>query len=335
MLIRFIILSLFIPLLLLSNPVKPLVITGDKDYAPYTYLDSENNPQGFLVDLWKEWGRVNGRAVVFDLKDWGESIAAIQNGEADLHSGAYAEVPNTLRAKSIYRSEVSLFAPKEYQLGLSTQKVGVIDPYFGEVLKKDYPDITIVPYVNYKTLFKDIKNKKIDLFFDTKEAVIDASTTTSLHTLFDLVRHLSHTVHALQQERGVSAGFIASKGNKFKKQLAETRKRTDRQIQDLLIYFNINISLLKNYFTEEEYTELNTKFNRLYLLREKVDDLKIDFAKSYSKFTQHIAALLLNIADVSEKVEHKELRDDLYVYNESARILQDPEIISTFELELK
>ncbi len=114
MLMRFFILSLFLPLFLFSNVTQPLIITGDKDYAPYTYLDSENKAQGLLVDVWKEWARVNNIALRFELKEWTQSIDAIKNKQADIHSGAYANVTNTYKAKAIYRSETSLFARKDY-----------------------------------------------------------------------------------------------------------------------------------------------------------------------------------------------------------------------------
>ena len=103
MLIRFLILCLFIPLYLFANPTEPLVITGDKDYAPYTYLDSENKPQGFLVDVWKEWASVNDTSVKFELKEWRQSIASIQEKKADIHSAAYANVPNTYKQKLFTR----------------------------------------------------------------------------------------------------------------------------------------------------------------------------------------------------------------------------------------
>ena len=127
---------------------------------PYTYLDSENKAQGLLVDIWQEWARVNDTSVKFELKEWRQSIASIKEKKADIHSAAYANVPNTYKAKAIYKSEVSLFSRKDYLLGLNTQRVGIIDPYFGEVLKKDYPKITIVPYDNYDLLFADMKNEK-------------------------------------------------------------------------------------------------------------------------------------------------------------------------------
>jgi hypothetical protein len=292
-----------------------LIITGDKDYTPFTYRDSENQAQGLLVEVWKEWAKENNTTVNFVLKDWRQSIDTIKHKEADIHSGAYADVPGTYRAKAIYRSETSLFARKDYHLNLYSQRVGVIDPYFGEILKGDYPDITIVDYDTYDTLFADIKNKKIDLFFDTKQAVLDASNMSSVKTLFGLVRHFSDTIHALQQERGASAGFISSNGEKFHNTLEKIRKKSDAQIQNLLFYFNLNASSLQQYFNEEEYTELNTKFNHLYLLRANIDDLNIRFSKSYSKYTQHIASLLLNIADISDKVENKKIRDGLYVYS--------------------
>ena len=150
-----------------------------------------------------------------------------------------------------------------------------------------------------------MKNEKIDLFFDTKQAVLDASYMSSVKTLFGLVRHFSDTIHALQQERGASAGFISSNGGKFQNKLKKIRKKSDEQIQALLFYFNLNASSLQQYFNEEEYAALNTKFNHLYLLRENIDALTIEFSKSYSKYTQHIASLLLNIADISDKVENK------------------------------
>jgi len=281
MLRRFLLLFLLFPLFLFSNPDKTLIITGDKDYAPYTYLDSENRPQGFLVDIWKEWGKVNEIPIKFELKEWTQSIEAIKNGQADIHSGAYASVADTHKAQAIYKSETSLFAPKDYILELTSQRVGVIDPFFGEVLKKDYPEITIVPYDNYDVLFQDIQNEKLDLFFDTKQAVIDASNISPLNILFNLVGDFSDTVHCLQQERGASAGFIGSDGKNFHNRLIKIRKKSDTQIKKLLLYFNLNASLLQQYFNDDEYTELNTKFNHLYILREKIDTLSIDYAKSY------------------------------------------------------
>jgi methyl-accepting chemotaxis protein len=191
----------------------------------------------------------------------------------------------------------------------------VIDPYFGEVLKGDYPYITIVPYDYYELLFSDMINEKIVLFFDTKEAVLYKSNISSLNALFNLVRHFSNTVHSLQQERGASAGFLGSNGKNFHDTLLKIRKKSDTQIQNLLLYFNLNASLLNQYFSEDEYTALNTKFNHLYLHREEIDVLSIDFSKSFSKYTRHIASLLLNIADASDKVKNKQVRDTLYVYS--------------------
>jgi len=315
MLIRLFILFLFIPVFLFSNVTQPLIITGDKDYAPYTYIDSENNAQGLLVDIWKEWAKVNEVPVIFELKEWNESIDAIKNKKADIHSGAYSTVANTYKTEAIHKSETSLFAPKDYILKLTSQRVGVIDPYFGKVLKKDYPEITIVPYNNYDVLFEDIKNKKINLFFDTKKAVIDASNVSSLSTLFNIVRKFSDTIHALQQERGASTGFISSDGKKFNQTLQKTRNKSNAEIKDLLLFFNLNASLLEQYFNDDDYAQLNTMFNHLYMLREKIDTISIDFSKSYSKYTQSIAALLLNISNLSDKVENREVRDDLYVYS--------------------
>ena len=36
---------------------EELIITGDNNYAPYSYTDINGNPKGLLVDVGKQWGQ--------------------------------------------------------------------------------------------------------------------------------------------------------------------------------------------------------------------------------------------------------------------------------------
>ena len=56
-----------------------------------------------------------------------------------------------------------------------------------------------------------------------------SSEMESLSRLAELAPTVSALVHELQKERGASAGFIASKGQKFAKTLPEQRKLTDEK----------------------------------------------------------------------------------------------------------
>ena len=138
---------------------------------------------------------------------------------------------------------------------------------------------------------------------------------TQLSALLSLVSNVGDTVHYLQQERGASCGFVSSDDKKFKSKLGQISNNSDEKIKKLLTDFNTNKVLLNKYFTDKEYTNLNTKFNELYFLRDDVNNKNINFAKVYSKYTQIIASLLLNISDIAEKPKDEELRDRLYAYS--------------------
>jgi CHASE3 domain sensor protein len=49
----------------------------------------------------------------------------------------------------------------------------------------------------------------------------------------DLVTATSQLVHELQKERGMSAGFIGSKGSKFASEIRNQRAMTDKELNNL------------------------------------------------------------------------------------------------------
>ncbi|MEM9253631.1 MAG: methyl-accepting chemotaxis protein [Planctomycetota bacterium] len=60
-----------------------------------------------------------------------------------------------------------------------------------------------------------------------------ASEMSRLEGLADLASHISVLVHETQKERGRTAGYLGSKGNKFGPELADQRKLTDERIASL------------------------------------------------------------------------------------------------------
>ena len=69
-----------------AAPAK-LVVTDDKDYPPYIFLDASGNPNGILVDIWKLWSEQTGIAVEFKLMEWSEALEAVKSGQADVVGG--------------------------------------------------------------------------------------------------------------------------------------------------------------------------------------------------------------------------------------------------------
>lgn len=69
---------------------RPVLIVGDDiNYPPYSYLDSEGNPQGFNIELARYVGNAMGYDVEFRLDQWSKVRGALEAGEIDVISGMF------------------------------------------------------------------------------------------------------------------------------------------------------------------------------------------------------------------------------------------------------
>ncbi|VXA80634.1 hypothetical protein AERO9A_420029 [Aeromonas salmonicida] len=58
--------------------VKPLIVANSKAWQPFSYINEEGQPDGLLIDLWREYGRVTGRPIQFKLVDWQTSLDLVR-----------------------------------------------------------------------------------------------------------------------------------------------------------------------------------------------------------------------------------------------------------------
>tara|TARA_R110000796_G_scaffold14444_12_gene47180 strand:+ start:8385 stop:10391 length:2007 start_codon:yes stop_codon:yes gene_type:complete len=103
----------------------------------------------------------------------------------------------------------------------------------------------------------------------------------------------SSLVHELQKERGMSAGFLSSKGQAFKDNLTNQRAETDVQIQ------RFNLVAQQENFPQQlqsTYSEVAAAFNQLSQIRKNVTALNISVAEQVSYYTR-INTLLLSMVD--------------------------------------
>jgi len=132
-----------------------IIIAISGNYAPFSTIGVDGKPSGYLVDLWREWGRQVGRGVEFRASKWLDTLGGIKSGEADIHSGLF---------KSHERKEWMAFSEPFYEIGtavyfksgttdaipldaLSDVSVGAIRGSFqGEYLSRKYPGKQLVRY---------------------------------------------------------------------------------------------------------------------------------------------------------------------------------------------
>ena len=112
----------------------------------------------------------------------------------------------------------------------------------------------------------------------------------SLSQLTKLSITYSELVHELQKERGATAGFLGSKGNKFVNELRTQRNETDSK-QGIRAQF-----LSANSFEQHQIIQLNQQINnelaQLSQIRTQVDNLDIEAKQAIGYYTQLNAKLL-------------------------------------------
>ncbi len=61
-----------------------LRVTLDNNYPPYSFLNSEGQLHGYLIDIWKLWESKTGIHVELTGRDWNDALEAMKSGQADV-----------------------------------------------------------------------------------------------------------------------------------------------------------------------------------------------------------------------------------------------------------
>ena len=77
-----VLLALATPAAAQSAPADPIVLLGDRDYPPLSFLEN-GEPKGMDVEIARELERVLGREIEVELTDWDEAQRRVIKGEAD------------------------------------------------------------------------------------------------------------------------------------------------------------------------------------------------------------------------------------------------------------
>lgn len=130
-------------------------------------------------------------------------------------------------------------------------------------------------------------------------SIIDNTITrnemSELSDLTELTIVYSDLVHELQKERGATAGFISSKGEKFGDILRKQRKLTDERISALNDFWQVNNE--HSSIIIELHTEISQQIKEIKSVRENIDSLKISLSNAIGFYT-NLNSKLLSVAGV-------------------------------------
>ena len=119
-----------------ESPVPKVIIACDSNYPPFTQLGADGQAYGMLIDLWRLWAEKTNHRVEFLMTDWPNTLTAIEEGKADLHSGLFPTAERSIWmhfSKQIYEVESAIFyLPKHGKItsseALAGQKWAQFDP---------------------------------------------------------------------------------------------------------------------------------------------------------------------------------------------------------------
>ena len=148
---------------------RPVVVVGDEDYRPLTYLDA-GRPSGLDVEIAEALGPLLGRAVQIELMDWQVAQAKVRSGEADVLLGI--SVTEERRGafdftSAVFEHEFGLFfrtgelTPLE---GLAGRRVGVTRAGYPRTVLERTSGVTVVLVDGYRDGFDRLRAGGIDAF---------------------------------------------------------------------------------------------------------------------------------------------------------------------------
>jgi len=121
-------------------------------------------------------------------------------------------------------------------------------------------------------------------------------------------------VQNLQKERGLSQGYIASSGEKFREELASVRKDTDQTYQIFIEFVDKNQGLIKVFKIEDEVNKIIKKREELLELRKRIDAINVTPQEAFNFYSDYIIDYIDLVKFIQENINYSILRNIMRAY---------------------
>ncbi|MGF1911553.1 sensor domain-containing diguanylate cyclase [Vibrio kasasachensis] len=179
-----------------------LIIANSKAWKPFSFINDKGEPDGILIDYWKEFSRVTGTRVEFLLVDWKDSLDAVKDGRADLHAGLlwsrerdgyldYSQPIITIDTQLFINHKRLNVDVSELLAGKHKFTLGAVEGGFEHSYAKDnYPQLTIKTFANNSYMVEAALEGNIDAFIADLQVANFYFHSTKAATQFASVQHL-------------------------------------------------------------------------------------------------------------------------------------------------
>lgn len=160
----------------------------------------------------------------------------------------------------------------------------------------------------FKTMTKKINIlKKIEKYMADN---LKASSSRTKKAIFTS-KLIANVLHEIQKERGLTAGFIGSKGENFKEKLHNQKNKSDQQIRLLLK----NLSTFKtNNLLQKEIAKTLNSLENMNTMRQNIDSLSLPLSEALQYYTQNNAKLLNVVSNLIVFMDSAQQTRDLTAF---------------------
>jgi len=150
-----------------------IVVAGGDSFEPLLFLNTDEEPEGMYVDLWRLWSKKTGVEVELRLMDWANTIPLLLKGEVDAVDGVTytPERAMFLDLSSSYTKLPSYIYFHESIGGvrgladLEGFPVGVIGgSHVEDHPRTEAPKLRPIPYISYEEIVKAAVNGHLRVF---------------------------------------------------------------------------------------------------------------------------------------------------------------------------
>ena len=139
---------------------------------------------------------------------------------------------------------------------------------------------------------------------------------SDLEVMIALADKSSALIHDMQVERGLSAGFLTSKGGKFSPELTSQRQATDKRLTELQVFVAQPsvAAMLDGYGALTEITEAKAQLAKLAKTRELVSSFGVKSKDSFSIYTGFVDVLMNIVQHVVVTSNNSEIAMEATAY---------------------
>ena len=181
-----------------SQATDTLKITHSSSMPPLSFINDDGEPDGILIDLWKEWSEHSGIPVKFELKDWKTAVEETTSGKADINAGLFYSEKRShtlVFGDFLFHLRGAMFAAKglvkDNKVNMENNICGVLKGGYSKTfMEKNHPFTPLMLFNSIGEMFRTVAKGRLKLFVADYPVALYQLHQHGLDDSFELVRHM-------------------------------------------------------------------------------------------------------------------------------------------------